>query len=383
MLRKVSFTGISIVLLFLVSALGFMSLNKRLIHMRKSFRSKLKKYKRRERINEFIMSKALVNSFTFPKELVGVPFASESLVKSVKQLDLRGVYAPYNPTIHKCGDNYQVFFRYDKIRQLYSSSINSYIGWVELDHDFNQTARDFQRIETGTSYAEDPRVFTNKGKQYLVYNDLLSSSKRAMHVGEVSLENSSLQDITLLDLKIKNTEKNWVPFTYSNANDSELYFEYQIAGPREILKVQELSKLSSVASTTFASIDKWTQKWGNIGGGTPAQLIGDEYLAFFHSKFIDKLGIFWYVMGAYTFEAEPPFRLKSISPYPLLFEGIYCSPHLNTADPRKCVIFPSGYVFDEDEDHSLIHLACGENDSACKIITLDKEQLVKTLIPVK
>lgn len=52
------------------------------------------------------------------------------------------------------------------------------------------------------------------------------------------------------------------------------------------------------------------KKWGKLRGGTPAILVADEYLAFFHRSFIDqKTKLSWYVMDAYTFASSPPFPL--------------------------------------------------------------------------
>ena len=84
-------------------------------------------------------------------------------------------------------------------------------------------------------------------------------------------------------------------------------------------------------------------------------------------------------MGAYTFENHPPFRVTSMSPYPILFSDIYDSVPLNTAEARKRVIFPASFVIEKKDGKEWIHLSCGENDASIKIITLDKEILLKGL----
>jgi predicted GH43/DUF377 family glycosyl hydrolase len=88
-------------------------------------------------------------------------------------------------------------------------------------------------------------------------------------------------------------------------------------------------------------------------------------------------------MGAYTFEAKPPFRITAVSTAPILFDGIYDTPALNTASPDKYVIFPCGFAIEKKEGKTLIHLGCGENDSAIKIVTMDKDELVKSLHKVQ
>ena len=87
-------------------------------------------------------------------------------------------------------------------------------------------------------------------------------------------------------------------------------------------------------------------------------------------------------MGAYTFEPNPPFRITRVSPYPILFDGIYDSEYKNTAEPCKCIIFPCGYAIKEKNRQVLLQLACGENDSAVKVITFDKDGLLESLVSV-
>ena len=113
----------------------------------------------------------------------------------------------------------------------------------------------------------------------------------------------------------------------------------------------------------------------------------NKFLVFFHSNISAisfKRGVqnkqgFNYVMGAYTFQAKPPFRITAISHYPILFDGIYNSPHMNTAESKKRIIFPSGFAFEKQDGRDLIHVSCGENDSAIKIVTLDQKTLLKSL----
>ena len=88
-------------------------------------------------------------------------------------------------------------------------------------------------------------------------------------------------------------------------------------------------------------------------------------------------------MGAYTFEATPPFRMTRISPHPILFTESYKSPHRHTANRMVQCIFPSGFVAQNQNGKDVFHVSCGENDSHIKILTFDKEGLLKTLKPVE
>ena len=113
--------------------------------------------------------------------------------------------------------------------------------------------------------------------------------------------------------------------------------------------------------------------------GTVVQKIGDEYLGFFHSAFEDSNNFVWYVVGAYTFEAKPPFRITSISNYPIFFDGIYNSTPVHTANPLVRCLFPCSFVIENSSGRELIQLSCGENDSHVKIVTIDKKALLKSL----
>ncbi len=62
----------------------------------------------------------------------------------------------------------------------------------------------------------------------------------------------------------------------------------------------------------------------------------------FIALFEDAKGVLWYVMGAYTFKSSSPFSLTRISPHPILFEGIYETPHQPLAHPKVRVIYPVG-----------------------------------------
>ena len=262
--------------------------------------------------------------------------------------------------------------------------LTAYIGCVELDSQFNQTQKEFAPINTHSRHAEDPRVFRANNKLFLLYNDLIENDffeHRIMHMSEVDEDNFELKRIHKLDPKLQQVEKNWAPSEYVNKKGgSEIYFDYSVA-PLKLLKLstQSESSVEHITSTYNRNLDglMWPGLWGGLRGGTPAQKVGDEYLAFFHSSFRDRNGIIWYCMGAYTFEDQPPFRITKISNYPILFEGIYGTPPMNTADPMKRVIFPSGFVVEERNGKEVIHLSCGENDASVKIITLDKNTLLR------
>ena len=82
---------------------------------------------------------------------------------------------------------------------------------------------------------------------------------------------------------------------------------------------------------------------GELRGGTPP-LDGDQYLGFFHSYFrTEDFDIkIWYVMGAYAFEKDPPFRMIGISKEPIIFTSLYDSRTKSAiVDPIKRVAYPA------------------------------------------
>ncbi len=304
---------------------------------------------------------------TFPIELRGVPFAdAQGIVLGTKTILIRNVEAPYNAALTKDEKgNTLLFFRYDMKTKGFKGN---YIACVALDEKLDQKS-DVIKIDTRSDYSNDPRVFKAGPQFYLVFNDTVSKDpkERIMKIAELDMSNYQLKKITVLDPKLKKTEKNWVPFS----DGKGLFFIYKI-DPFVVwtLESSELQTLSENPGTPW--------EWGSPRGGTPAELIDGEYLTFFHSSFRDRHGGRWYTMGALTFQAHPPFKMTAISPCPILFQGIYSSKHLNGASRRLRCIFPSGFILSEDK--SKILLSCGENDSSIKIITFDKEALLKSLV---
>lgn len=314
-----------------------------------------------------------------------VPFGEETgLVVGVKKIKIRNVIAPYNASLIRTTFGYDLFFRYDIISsKAKDSQFYSRIGVVQLNSQFEQEDKEFKRIDLQTDYAEDPRVVLVNDQLYLFYNASNKIMKnRSMYVAHLDKESFKASYSAVLDVNLRWIEKNWSPFEHTEINQKPQFFiEYQIM-PRKIFELSnpcigEMKSLTLPQEVAYFPLF-WSLDWGDIRGGTPAQKIEDEYLGFFHSSFKDN-DLTWYVMGAYTFEAHPPFRITGISNYPILFRGIFETPHTNTASLDKRVIFPSGFVLEKQKDRELIHVACGENDSAVKIITLNKEKLLESM----
>jgi len=352
------------------------------------FKKTMRTYRRAlaEVTNGVGLQMPLLGGVPVPRELQNIPLAEKmGIVLGTKKVSIRDILAPYNASIIENGSGYLLFFRYDVIKQNLPHPFFSHIGMVELDAHFEQTEKAFRKIETHSNFSEDPRILKAGNAFYLIYNDLVPYEQysRTMRIANIDLKNCALHFSSELNLNLQPVEKNWVPFEFIGENSQPIvYFEYQL-NPHKILALlnPQSGTFDHLTIPTESSLQNlfWSDIWGKPRGGTTARRIGDQYLAFFHSSFHDRDGIVWYLMGAYTFEAKPPFRVTAISNFPILFEGIYDSPPLNTANPLLRAIYPCSFVFEQQNGKHLIHVACGENDSCVKIVTMDEEALLKSL----
>lgn len=359
------------------------------------FHKELKRLGRKQDVNRRLIKKLqkgvlgttyYLGRIPVPARLAAIPYGEDSgLILGVKQVNIHNIDFPYNASLIPSASGYELFFRYDVI-SLASEHAPFYsrIGVVHLNSQFDQEDKEFKRIDLQTEYAEDPRVLLVEDKLYMFYNALNTKKmkNRSMYVANLDRTSFDVNYSTVLEMNLQWIEKNWSPFEYTGMDQkSRLFIEYQIS-PRKLLELSDpqvgkMEHLTLPQEVSYLPLF-WSNEWGQIRGGTPAQKIGNEYLGFFHSSFSEN-GVIWYVMGAYTFEAHPPFCITGISNYPILFRTIFETPYVNTAPLHKRVIFPSGFVLEKKNGQELIHLACGENDSSVKIITLDKEKLMKSM----
>lgn len=334
------------------------------------------------RIHEIYLSleKRLV-SRKWPDVLKNLPLADkEGLISSIKKVDIPCVKAPHNASFVQLEDGYLLIFRYDTpFERNCTANFSSHIGSIFLTKDFIALEESFVKIETGSLQAEDPRIFRNNGKDYLLFNEPDPSCLgiRRLRLGGFDVKKRVFTDHGFLKWPKKQVEKNWTPFSY----EEKLHFIYTIS-PQKILKLSDPQKNTVEmihSSLPSSQAIYWAENWGELRGGTPAELIEGQYLAFFHSSFEDHIGIKWYVMGAYSFDSKPPFRITGISSHPILCENLYQTELLNTAHAGVRSIYPVGFVREKNREKDEIHLSCGENDSSVKIITFDTKRLLAGL----
>jgi predicted GH43/DUF377 family glycosyl hydrolase len=321
-----------------------------------------------------------------------VPLADQlGIVTAVKKITLDGITAPYNSSIVEDGKGcYILSFRQDISNKENRYRISraaegeafapfcTYLGCVLLDKDFNQKAP-CKMIDTKSEFSEDPRIVRVGSEIFVSYNDLanIPAYHRTIRLAALT-ENFDVKYTLEFDEGLQPTEKNWMPFEYVENGRAELYFGYNI-NPHKIFKVTnlkaaELEILRAPGHILYQYLP-WSKKWGKPRGGTTARLVDGEYIAFFHSSYKEQK-IDYYVMGAITFEGKPPFRVTRISKFPILFNGIGETPAFNTARHSLRAIYPTGLAVEEKDGKTLLHVSCGENDCATKVVTIDKEVLI-------
>jgi predicted GH43/DUF377 family glycosyl hydrolase len=306
----------------------------------------------------------------------------EQVVVATKKMTIEGFPGAHNPSIFEIDQGFLLTFRV--ISDLSDQPWLSYIGVVVLNEAFEQITSpqllDVRKMgDQNPSQAEDARIFSYRGRIFLIYNDCLdeifdSGQRRDMVIAELFYENGRFS--LSLPLKLFHAEKyphvlcqkNWVPFEYNK----QLFMGYSIF-PHEVLKVNWATGACVRAYETTADI-VWS--WGPLRGSSAPQLIDGEYFAFFHSGTVIASSVsqghncWHYFMGAYTFAAEPPFNLTSWSKLPIIADEFYAH-----STYYKKVVFPGGFV----AKGPFFYVAYSKDDSEIWIATLDKEALKRTM----
>lgn len=271
----------------------------------------------------------------------------------------------YNPSIARVGSEEWLFTR--RWRATVDGFINDIVRWdlQERNLPSRPVVVTLPR-PTGEEHYEDPRTVGLEYKVLLSCCTFIPKSKATQHVAvldrnAVATDNfhyniggngDSIQSAT-------SHEKNWLPFIH----DGEFMLIYSTV-PHKV-----------VAATSGA---EWLTRshnrlWGHghPRGGTPPVRVGDEYFSFFHSSLPWRRFKNQYFMGAYAFEAKPPFRITRMSTLPILSGSPY-EPH-NPDSPL--VVFPGGALFDAGR----WWVVYGINDNSCGWIEIPHDELLPTM----
>lgn len=305
---------------------------------------------------------------------------SNTCIVNSKQIKIADYPNAFNPSLIPYKDGYLLSFRYinrcpEKFKNNFHKTDLSFIGIARLDKNFKVSEKTVQLLNI-VSYsskfsltAEDARLLSVGNRIFIIFNDLSllhSSNHFAMYFGELIEERGGfvLKEPAkpLNYVHANQIEKNWSPFS----SGDRLYVIYSDQ-PRVILEVdlntgycEEISRMSL----------HWNWNLGEIRGGTPAYLINDRFLTFFHSSFPAKTSKGRaYIMGAYTFDKDPPFSVRTMTPRPIGDLTDY------TQNNSPKIVFPGGMVVQDN----FIHVAWGKADKQIFITTFDKEKLLASM----
>jgi hypothetical protein len=180
---------------------------------------------------------------------------------------------------------------------------------------------------------EDPRLFYFRGKIHVAYIGVVGGSLiRHTSVLYARLSDSlRVEQVYCPHYPQRNLwEKNWSFFEH----DGQLYAIYSIA-PHRILSIDgERTKLAYETPT----VAPWNPGTEMRGGASPVK-VGDEFYHFFHSR-VASGNHRVYITGLYTFDAEPPFRVRRMIPDPIDVADRSTKPR----DQYASVVFVCGAV---------------------------------------
>jgi len=323
---------------------------------------------------------------------------SDALIghQEVAPQDLQDHHVAYNASLAQVENDYLMAFRVDAPADDGNGRMSQHLAVMTLDHHFNPSSP-YTLLPTPHEpgvppSAEDPRLLTVGGIPYVIYNAAVHTGPRPgrrMYVARLAVASSPRggQEIGLDAAKEillahpgrgQRVEKNWTPFVYQG----ELHLIYQ-TNPPTVYRL-DLTTLDdegpwAVAHFVSQSDVRADFSFGSMRGGTPAIFAPelDQYISFFHGAHDANFGIGrqrYYMMGAYTFDKEPPFTIRSLTQDPIEI------PEPNDAPLGSSrIVYPEGLV--DDGDNYVV--SYGRNDNSIYLLTFNKQGIFERLRPVR
>ncbi|MES2504620.1 MAG: hypothetical protein V4534_07065 [Myxococcota bacterium] len=315
---------------------------------------------------------------------------ADGVVIASHQIHIPGYPEAYNGSIVRWNNELLMTFRITPDRK---DKFKSFIGIIKLNNQLvpvghPQMLHIRQYVAPGPCRAEDGRLIVVGTRLYLVYSDnpyekvnrggfrLYVSELRNIHGKFEAAYSERISFFEGEDYNIR--EKNWTPFEYHG----QLLLAYSIE-PHRVCRPRLDG--SGLCDNYTLSAHKSGWSWGSVRGGSSAQKVENQFLGFFHSS--KQLAstqsaakpMLHYFMGAYTYDAEPPFELREISQRPIVSDGFYQGPDFVPYWKPIKAVFPCGYIFDE----RFIWVSFGKDDHEIWIAKLDKAKLFQSLVVVK
>ncbi|CRX38258.1 hypothetical protein [Estrella lausannensis] len=312
---------------------------------------------------------------------------TDGIFIDAKEIRIPGFKDAFNPSLIDTEQGLLLSFRY--LPDPLGNPSFSDIYMVYLHDDFTLKSLP-QKLPTRTkthpipSQAEDARLFRFQGSLWVIYNDnmeflgISADQRRDMYIAKVDFTGGRFclgKPLKIIHQgKWDNVlwQKNWVPFEYQG----NLLMSYSL-NPHEVLLVNMNTGVCQSVYETKAPI-KWV--FGSMRGGTPAELVDGEYLAFFHSSkempslYSNGKLMYHYFMAAYTFSKDPPFHITKMNKSPLIHPDLY-----KPTAYGKRVVFPGGFAIRGNK----IIMALGKDDHQVWVVTMDKDKVLQSMSSVK
>eukprot|EP00600_Ochromonadales_sp_CCMP1393_P006007 CAMPEP_0174969968 /NCGR_PEP_ID=MMETSP0004_2-20121128/9083_1 /TAXON_ID=420556 /ORGANISM="Ochromonas sp., Strain CCMP1393" /LENGTH=444 /DNA_ID=CAMNT_0016219569 /DNA_START=140 /DNA_END=1474 /DNA_ORIENTATION=- len=249
-----------------------------------------------------------------------------------------------------------------------------------------------KNADLGFIIGQDPRiVLLEDGDRFQIFFTNPFESIARMGMAEVAINHTSgCPEVVNRRFTIHpqvdphEPQKNWSPFRYRNET-----LLIQNINPLIVVKLKSHSSDESVGMVAYKHSHaapvhiEWP--YGTIRGGTNAVYLPmhDRYLAFFHTSghLSEASWMKTYLMGAYTFSAESPFKLLSVSPMPIMPESFYTGPwdHIKQRHIDYCV-FPIQLTL---ESNARLMLSLGWQDMSGHLMYFNTYELLDTLVDIK
>lgn len=246
------------------------------------------------------------------------------------------------------------------------------VSIVKLDKNFKQigdpVALQLSRKGATDAGREDPRLFYHRGKLHVWYigwqgHRKIKGNNFKANVLYARLNNTTfaVEEIFFPKLRQRNEwEKNHSYFDWHN----ELFCVYSIY-PHKVLKISGETDLWS-----YETVNPIEWSGGYARGGASPVLVGKEYYHFFHGM-KEVRSRRRYSVGVAVFEAKPPFRIKRLTPDPIMGGNFKLGQFTD-------IIFPCGAVLVGNE----WIISGGIADKYSEIRAYPFDEIERTLVKV-
>lgn len=283
----------------------------------------------------------------------------------------------YNPALLRRKDGLWLITRKSLLHPELTYGVNSLMAFKLDENHLPQYGIPIEVPQSRGQHFEDPRVCEHDGRYFLsACNFIIHPDRTWTGAHQVLLEVSEEWRVLRRFDPIygnngkgvrhnKGDEKNWLWFWHGG----ELHMIYQTR-PHIVTRWDNTCCVAE-EFVTYEGSPNWTM--GHPRGGTAPVRVGDQYFCFFHSSTPWTHLQRRYHVGAYSFDAAPPFRIRQMTAKPIL-SGSQSDPW---AKGKPLVVFPCAALFDGNE----WVVSMGVNDLVSAWLRIPHAKLLKRLEP--